>query len=538
MSVDRPVTALYGCCNCQIMFLPSSSSSSLPLYCSMLPMHAHHHYSDESSKDPKRHSRHHNSTALHLLPMLRLRATSRVLVAGAAGRRWEGAAATQAAEAPAQPPAPPPAFKANIRDMKPRELMRELDRYIVGQSDAKKAVSVALRNRWRRHHVPEDIREEIAPKNILMIGPTGVGKTEIARRLAKLVDAPFVKVEATKFTEVGFHGRDVESIIEDLYKASLSQTKQNIRRQHEEAARKKAEDRLLMSLTGLTDEFREHLRNGVLDDLEVMVEVQEKKEKPKTASGEGFLISLDLSSMMGQRPQMTKKLMKIKDALQTVLQEELDKLVDTEDVSAEALKACEEDGIVVIDEIDKIVTAAGGFKGHQASAEGVQQDLLPLVEGTTVSTKFNVQVKTDKILFICSGAFHSVKPSDMLAELQGRLPIRVELQALTKNDFHRILTEPKFNLIQQHIAMMATEGVELLFTEDALWEIAGIAAHINATVQNIGARRLITITEKVVEEISFEGPDKEGEKFVIDAAYVKKSVESMVKKVDINKFLL
>lgn len=449
-------------------------------------------------------------------------------------RRWERDAAVTPAEGTAAVEA-----ATSIRDMKPRELMKELDRFIVGQSDAKKAVSVALRNRWRRHHVPEDIREEIAPKNILMIGPTGVGKTEIARRLAKLVDAPFVKVEATKFTEVGFHGRDVESIIEDLYKASLTQTKQRIRRQHEAEARKTAEDRILKSLAGLTDDFREHLRSGALDDLEVVVELQEKKERPKTAGGnEGLLISLDLSSMMGQRPQTSKKLMKIKDALTAVLQEELDRVVDTEDVSAEALKACEEDGIVVIDEIDKIVTAAGGFKGHQASAEGVQQDLLPLVEGTTVSTKFNVQVKTDKILFICSGAFHSVKPSDMLAELQGRLPIRVELQPLTKEDFHRILTEPKFNLIQQHVAMMATEGVELTFTEDALWEVASIAAHINATVQNIGARRLITITEKVVEEISFEGPDRNGDRFTIDAAYVKKAVESMVKKVDIKKFLL
>lgn len=458
----------------------------------------------------------------------------------AAGKRWESSG--QAAAAPSStPPANLPTFlskKTTIREMKPRDLMKELDRYIVGQADAKKAVAVALRNRWRRHHVPEDIREEIAPKNILMIGPTGVGKTEIARRLAKLVDAPFVKVEATKFTEVGFHGRDVESIIEDLYKASLLQAKQNMRRQHEEAARRIAEDRILKSLTGLSADFREHLQSGVLDDLEVVVELQEKKERPKSASGEGLLISVDLSSMLGQRPQTTKKLMKIKDALAAVLQEELDRVVDTEDVSAEALKACEEDGIVVIDEIDKIVTAAGGFKGHQASAEGVQQDLLPLVEGTTVSTKFNVQVKTDKILFICSGAFHSVKPSDMLAELQGRLPIRVELQPLTKEDFHRILTEPKYNLIQQHIAMMATEGVELVFTKDALWEIASIAAHINSTVQNIGARRLITITEKVVEEISFDGPEKHGEKFVIDAEYVKKSVEKMVKKVDIKKFLL
>ncbi|EPY33880.1 ATP-dependent HslUV protease ATP-binding protein subunit HslU [Strigomonas culicis] len=425
--------------------------------------------------------------------------------------------------------------------MKPRELMKELDRYIVGQSDAKKAVAVALRNRWRRHQVAEDIREEIAPKNILMIGPTGVGKTEIARRLAKLVDAPFVKVEATKFTEVGFHGRDVDSIIEDLYKASLTQTKQNIRRQHEEEAKVKAEDRILKALAGESDGgFRNHLRTGALDDIEVMVELQEKKEKPKSAAGgEGVFIALDMQSMMGNQSARTvKKVMKIKDAFPAVLQEELDKMMDTEDVTAEALRACQEDGIVVIDEIDKIVTAAGGYKGHQASAEGVQQDLLPLVEGTTVSTKANVQVKTDKILFICSGAFHSVKPADMLAELQGRLPIRVELQPLSKEDFYRIITEPKYNLIMQHKAMLATEGVDLVFQDDALWEIASMAAHINSTVQNIGARRLITITEKVVEEISFDGPERKGEQFVIDAAYVKKAVEPMAKKVDIKKFLL
>lgn len=450
---------------------------------------------------------------------------------------------TAAAAAPALPPGRPVVSvepsRTLIRNMKPRDLMKELDRYIVGQSEAKKAVSVALRNRWRRHQVPVDIREEIAPKNILMIGPTGVGKTEIARRLAKLVDAPFLKVEATKFTEVGFHGRDVESIIEDLYKASLTQTKQNIRKQHEEDAKVKAEDRILMTLAGVSDGFREHLRSGALDDIEVMVELQEKREKPKSASGEGMFIALDIPSMLGEGQVRTeKKVMKIKDALPAVLQEELDKMMNTEDVTAEALRACEEDGIVVIDEIDKIVTAGDGYKGHQASAEGVQQDLLPLVEGTTVSTKFNVQVKTDKILFICSGAFHTVKPADMLAELQGRLPVRVELQPLTKEDFHRIITEPKYNLVMQHKTMMATEGVDLHFEDDALWEIAGMAAHINSTVQNIGARRLITILEKVLEEISFDGPDLKGERVVIDAAYVKKVVEPMAKKVDIKKFLL
>ncbi|EPY27742.1 ATP-dependent HslUV protease ATP-binding protein subunit HslU [Strigomonas culicis] len=477
-------------------------------------------------------------------PSTMRRALPQTLVPGRGGlfaalRHCSTTAAAEPAEVP--PAAPAAAPRTLVRNMKPRELMKELDRYIVGQSDAKKAVAVALRNRWRRHQVAEDIREEIAPKNILMIGPTGVGKTEIARRLAKLVDAPFVKVEATKFTEVGFHGRDVDSIIEDLYKASLTQTKQNIRRQHEEEAKVKAEDRILKALAGESDGgFRNHLRTGALDDIEVMVELQEKKEKPKSAAGgEGVFIALDMQSMMGNQSARTvKKVMKIKDAFPAVLQEELDKMMDTEDVTAEALRACQEDGIVVIDEIDKIVTAAGGYKGHQASAEGVQQDLLPLVEGTTVSTKANVQVKTDKILFICSGAFHSVKPADMLAELQGRLPIRVELQPLSKEDFYRIITEPKYNLIMQHKAMLATEGVDLVFQDDALWEIASMAAHINSTVQNIGARRLITITEKVVEEISFDGPERKGEQFVIDAAYVKKAVEPMAKKVDIKKFLL
>mmetsp|Transcript_5946 Transcript_5946/g.6455 ORF Transcript_5946/g.6455 Transcript_5946/m.6455 type:complete len:482 (-) Transcript_5946:135-1580(-) len=430
------------------------------------------------------------------------------------------------------------------RDLKPRELMAELDRYIVGQADAKRAVAVALRNRWRRHQVAEDMREEIAPKNILMIGPTGVGKTEISRRLAKLVDAPFVKVEATKFTEVGFHGRDVDSIIEDLYKVALSQAKQSLQKKFESEAQAKAEDRILQALAGASTSFREHLRSGSLNDLEIMIEIQEKKEPPKQTAGggqEGYTIALDIPALMGmsgRRPKLVKKTMKIKDAMPIVLQEELDKLVEGADVSKEALRACEEDGIVVIDEIDKIVTPASGYKGHQASAEGVQQDLLPLVEGTTVTTKNNVQIKTDKILFICSGAFHSVKPSDMLAELQGRLPIRVELKPLLEKDFYRIITEPRYNLIRQHEAMLATEGVTLNVTDDAKWEIAKIAAHVNTTVQNIGARRLITITEKVLEDISFDAPDKKGETFTVDASYVKKTVDSMVQKVDIKKFLL
>lgn len=431
---------------------------------------------------------------------------------------------------------------AEVRDMHPKQLMAELDKHIVGQRDAKKAVAIALRNRWRRHRVDADMREEIAPKNILMVGPTGVGKTEISRRLAKLVDAPFVKVEATKYTEVGFHGKDVDTIIEDLYKAALSQTKQVLMKRNEEAARLRAEDRVLQALAGAAGSFREHLRSGALDSLEIMIDVMEKKETPKTSiSGEGVTYNLDIPAMMGmgnKRPRTVKKNMKIKDAMGVVLQEELEKMVETADLQKEALRACEEDGIVVIDEIDKIVASPSAFKGHQASAEGVQQDLLPIVEGTTVTLKSGVQVKTDKILFVCSGAFHMVKVSDMLAELQGRLPIRVTLTPLTKDDFYRIVTEPKYNLIAQHTAMMATEGVELVVTDDAKWEIARIAAQVNATVQNIGARRLITITEKIMEEISFDGPEKKGETFTIDAAYVQKAVEGLVNKVDISKYLL
>jgi ATP-dependent HslUV protease ATP-binding subunit HslU len=443
--------------------------------------------------------------------------------------------------------------------MRPKQLMAELDRFVVGQSDAKRAVAVALRNRWRRHQVQDAaLRDEITPKNILMIGPTGVGKSEIARRLAKLTDAPFVKVEATKFTEVGFHGRDVDSIIEDLYKIALTNAKQVLMRKNEAQAKERAEERILHALAGSANEFRDHLRSGDLDHLEVTLDLLERREPPKMAvggpggasagGGEG---GFDVGALMGLMgpggaggrggrgaARTVKKTMPIKDMMPLVVQEELDRIVEQADVTKEALRACEEDGIVVIDEIDKIVTPSTGHKSHQASAEGVQQDLLPIVEGTTVTTKGNVQIKTDKILFICSGAFHSVKPSDMLAELQGRLPIRVELKPLTEADFFRIITEPRFNLIRQNEALLATEGVTLNVTEDAKREIARIAAHVNGTVQNIGARRLITITERVLEEVSFEAPERKGETVTIDAAYVKKAVDGLVKAVDISKYLL
>jgi ATP-dependent HslUV protease ATP-binding subunit HslU len=493
------------------------------------------------------------------------------------------ATGTGSSSSPTPPPTPPTATAPSdaaadgstatepkvtaVRDMLPKQLMSELDKFIVGQSDAKRAVAVALRNRWRRHQVqPVEMREEISPKNILMIGPTGVGKTEIARRLAKLTDAPFVKVEATKFTEVGFHGRDVDSIIEDLLKVSVSQTKTVLMRRHEEEAQRRAEARVLKALAGSPAGFEEHLRSGALNDVDVTIELREKKETPKQNIGEGPATMIDIPTMMGlnvNKPKIVKRNLKISEALPLVKQEELDKLVEGADLTKEAVRACEEDGIVVIDEIDKIVTPSTGYKGHQASAEGVQQDLLPLIEGTTVSCKAanGAQIKTDKILFICSGAFHMVKPSDMLAELQGRLPIRVELKPLTEDDFLRIITEPQYNLILQNIAMLETEGVELVVTYDAKKEIARLAAHVNGTVANIGARRLITIVEKVMEEISFEGPElarearqkaeaageavttEEGRPklvttFTIDGAYVRKSVESLITKVDVTKYLL
>eukprot|EP01064_Diplonema_japonicum_P016673 TRINITY_DN24689_c0_g1_i1.p1 TRINITY_DN24689_c0_g1~~TRINITY_DN24689_c0_g1_i1.p1 ORF type:complete len:477 (+),score=120.39 TRINITY_DN24689_c0_g1_i1:53-1432(+) len=452
-----------------------------------------------------------------------------------AARRW----CTQTA---VNPPAEEIEVVLQPSEMKPRETVDVLDRHIVGQKDAKKAVAIALRNRWRRHQVPEEMKEEVFPKNILMIGPTGVGKTEIARRLAKLTDAPFVKVEATKFTEVGYHGRDVDTIIDDLLKNAISITKAKIRAKNAAEARRRAEDRVLEALAGKDEmeSFRGHLKEGGLDDMVVTIEMTEKIPGPKMQLSEAGLTMMDLSALSGnQRKQRTvKKKMKIKDALPAVEAEEMEKLLDSADVQKEALKACEEDGIVVIDEIDKIVTTKDSWQGPQASAEGVQQDLLPLIEGSTVTTKSQVQVKTDRILFIASGAFHSASPSDMLAELQGRLPIRVELKALTEFDFLRILTEPKHNLIRQHIALLETEGLTLEFTDDAVKEIAKISTEVNRSVQNIGARRLITVLERVMEDISFRGPELNGNTVTIDTEYVRERVKSLLAKTDLQKYLL
>eukprot|EP01062_Namystynia_karyoxenos_P075249 TRINITY_DN7246_c1_g2_i1.p1 TRINITY_DN7246_c1_g2~~TRINITY_DN7246_c1_g2_i1.p1 ORF type:complete len:501 (+),score=211.71 TRINITY_DN7246_c1_g2_i1:94-1596(+) len=461
--------------------------------------------------------------------------------------RYRRCYSTPAAPQPQQPGTPPPAepveiiFKPN--DMRPRQTVAELDKFIVGQAEAKKAVAIALRNRWRRHQVPDDMKEEVTPKNILMIGPTGVGKTEVARRLAKLTDAPFVKVEATKFTEVGFHGRDVDSIIEDLLKNSVNLTKNKIRRENEAIARQRAEDRVLEALAGQEekDSFRDHLRTGGLDDMDVTIELTEKVQPPqRTMQGEGGVSVMEISAFgQGGRSRPIKKKMKIKDALPAVEREEMDKLLDSAAVEKEALRACEEDGVVVIDEIDKIVTSKERNFGHQASAEGVQQDLLPLIEGSVVTIKNSqLQVKTDRILFICSGAFHSCSPSDMLAELQGRLPIRVELKALTEKDFYRILTEPEHNLIKQNVELMKTEGVDLVFQDEAIMEIAKIATEVNRSVQNIGARRLITVIERVVDDVSFRGPELKDSIVTIDREYVQGQVKAMLEKVDLQKFLL
>jgi ATP-dependent HslUV protease ATP-binding subunit HslU len=431
----------------------------------------------------------------------------------------------------------------------PREIVSELDRFIVGQNDAKRAVAVALRNRWRRQQLDGALRDEVLPKNILMIGPTGVGKTEIARRLARLADAPFLKVEATKFTEVGYVGRDVEQIVRDLVETAITQTRSRLRKEVEAKAELAAEERVLDALVGdnasddTRQKFRVMLREGKLDDKEIELQVQE--------SGGGGLPTFDIPGMPGAQMGMlnlndifgkamggqTKaRKMKVGDSYEILLAEEADKLLDEETVVRDAIETVEQNGIVFIDEIDKIA-ARSERQGADVSREGVQRDLLPLIEGTTVATKHG-SVKTDHVLFICSGAFHLSKPSDLLPELQGRLPNRVELQALTRDDFRRILTEPENSLLIQYTALMGTEEVTLEFADDAVDALADLATQINEAVENIGARRLHTVMEKLLEEISFTAPDRGGETIAIDAAFVQERVGELAKNADLSRFIL
>ena len=434
-----------------------------------------------------------------------------------------------------------------MSDFSPREIVSELDRFIVGQGDAKRAVAIALRNRWRRLQLDDRLREEVLPKNILMIGPTGVGKTEISRRLAKLAGAPFLKIEATKFTEVGYVGRDVEQIVRDLVEVAIALIREKKRKDVQARAQQAAESRVLDALVGANasaatkEAFRRKLRGGELNDKEIEIEVQSSGglplfEIPGMPGAQVGAISIgDIFGKLGGGRTKTRRVT-VHDSYEILINEESDKLLDTDQLTQEAIKTVENNGIVFLDEIDKIC-ARDGRIGGDVSREGVQRDLLPLIEGTTVATKHG-PVKTDHILFIASGAFHTAKPSDLLPELQGRLPIRVELKPLTRDDLRRILTEPEASLIKQYIALMRTEGLELEFSEEAIDAVADTAVAVNSSVENIGARRLQTVMERVLDDVSFSASDRSGETVKIDAVYVQEHVGDLAKNTDLSRFIL